>query len=143
MEHTKEPWRIEYTRRVYGGGFSVDDDTASISTDAWRSLARVHIEMDGDPSPEGEANARRIVAAVNACEGIPTEALEAGVVAELVRTLTCIDGEARDATPNGDIFLPSEVFELVVTTLARATGSVVMIGGVGDEATPADTGEGK
>lgn len=31
-----------------------------------------------------EANARRIVAAVNACDGIPTEALEAGVVADLL-----------------------------------------------------------
>jgi len=32
---------------------------------------------------EGHANARRIVAAVNACRGIPTEALEHGVVAQL------------------------------------------------------------
>lgn len=34
--------------------------------------------------PSGDANARRIVAAVNACEGISTEALEAGVVADLL-----------------------------------------------------------
>jgi hypothetical protein len=33
------------------------------------------------------ANARRIVAAVNACEGISTEALEQGVVAEMLEAL--------------------------------------------------------
>src|ERR1700687_3987469 len=39
---------------------------------------------------EREANARRIVAAVNACEGIPTEALEQGVVRELLEALKAI-----------------------------------------------------
>jgi hypothetical protein len=39
-------------------------------------------------SPVEEANARRIVAAVNACEGIPTEALEQRVVHELLDALT-------------------------------------------------------
>jgi hypothetical protein len=34
-----------------------------------------------------EANARRIVACVNACEGIPTEALEDGAVKQLVEVL--------------------------------------------------------
>ena len=34
-----------------------------------------------------KANARRIVAAVNACEGISTEALEAGVVADRLEAL--------------------------------------------------------
>lgn len=48
---------------------------------------------DGD---NGNANARRIVAAVNACEGIPTDALEAGAVADL---LAAVEGllAARDA----------------------------------------------
>src|SRR5690606_13994870 len=35
-------------------------------------------------------NAQRIVACVNACEGIPTEALEAGVVRELVEALEAL-----------------------------------------------------
>jgi len=34
-----------------------------------------------------QANAQRIVATWNACEGIPTEALEAGVVREMVEVL--------------------------------------------------------
>ena len=34
------------------------------------------------------ANARRIAATWNACEGIPTEALEAGVVRELIEAAT-------------------------------------------------------
>ena len=34
------------------------------------------------------ANARRIVACVNACEGIPTEALEAGVIRDLIDAAT-------------------------------------------------------
>ncbi|OUN01372.1 MAG: hypothetical protein BAA04_07075 [Firmicutes bacterium ZCTH02-B6] len=37
---------------------------------------------------EAEANMERIVAAVNAVEGIPTEALEAGVVRELIEAAT-------------------------------------------------------
>jgi hypothetical protein len=36
---------------------------------------------------QGLANARRIVAAVNACAGIPTEALERGIVKELAISL--------------------------------------------------------
>ena len=36
----------------------------------------------------GWRDARRIVACVNACEGIPTEALESGVVRELIEAAT-------------------------------------------------------
>lgn len=39
------------------------------------------------PPDEEVANARRIVAAVNACQGINTEALEQGVVRELLEAL--------------------------------------------------------
>lgn len=39
---------------------------------------------------EAEANMERIVAAVNAVEGIPTEALEAGVIRELLEVLNDI-----------------------------------------------------
>lgn len=43
----------------------------------------------GEPGTVEEANARRIVAAVNACEGIPTEALESGVVGEMLIASEC------------------------------------------------------
>jgi hypothetical protein len=42
------------------------------------------------------ANAHRICAAVNACEGITTEALEQGVVAELMDQLTFLVRWAED-----------------------------------------------
>ena len=44
--------------------------------------------LSGVRAVGAEANARRIVACINACAGIPTEALEAGVVADLIRDLT-------------------------------------------------------
>jgi len=46
-------------------------------------IARVYAAA-GLGTAEGAANARRIVAAVNACEGISTGALEQGVVADLL-----------------------------------------------------------
>lgn len=39
------------------------------------------------------ANARRIVATWNACEGIPTEALEEGVVREMIEALEALVDE--------------------------------------------------
>jgi len=39
-------------------------------------------------TPERLAELRRIVACVNACDGIPTEALESGVVRELIKAAT-------------------------------------------------------
>ena len=44
-------------------------------------------EMLGGIDANPEANARRLVACVNACEGIPTEALEGGVIGELMDAL--------------------------------------------------------
>lgn len=52
-----------------------------------------------DPCAEAAANARRIVAAVNATADIPVEALEAGVVAKLVEALEWLEGYLRD-TPH-------------------------------------------
>ena len=42
----------------------------------------------GELTPERLAELRRIVACVNACDGIPTEALESGVVRELIEAAT-------------------------------------------------------
>lgn len=73
-EHTKEPWRIlpgKYPN-VPQPIFSEDGQIASVG---------------GYHEPghaQRVANARRIVACVNACAGIPTEALESGALAELV-----------------------------------------------------------
>lgn len=61
-KHTPEPWRIECDaadRNVIRGG-AEEKPTTVIVVDSWVK----------------EANARRIVAAVNACAGIATETLE-------------------------------------------------------------------
>lgn len=47
-------------------------------------------ECEGGGYKIPETQARLIVAAVNACAGIPTEALEAGVVGEMQRALSDI-----------------------------------------------------
>lgn len=46
--------------------------------------------IQGRTVAEAHANARRIVAAWNACIGISTEALEAGVVAEMVAVINAL-----------------------------------------------------
>lgn len=81
MKHTKEPWK------TYKGNtheiFANDGDVIASSEEC-------HIGHR-----EAEANAKRIVACVNACAGITNEALEAGVVACGVNSL-------RDNIPEGN-----------------------------------------
>jgi hypothetical protein len=79
MDHTPEPWKTDAYLIVAEvpsgrpGGEVIVQCTPTVSR--VRSL-----EQD-------KANARRIVAAVNACVGISTEALEDGVIEELVEAL--------------------------------------------------------
>jgi hypothetical protein len=61
-EHTKEPWRQEYSL-IIGGG---EDETNSF----------IVAKVDDWQNEIGDANARRIVACVNACAGISAEALD-------------------------------------------------------------------
>ena len=61
MEHTKEPWTVYEGEECHG----VLDSEGKHLADMWQ---RKHYDS--------LANARRIVACVNACEGIPTETLE-------------------------------------------------------------------
>jgi hypothetical protein len=74
-----------------------DDTTIYVlePSDGWadgktRMRNRFTVSVQGcrhTPKEEIDANARRIVAAVNACESISTHALEQGVVAELLEAL--------------------------------------------------------
>lgn len=67
--------------------------------------------------PTSEANARRIVASVNATAGIPVEALEAGAIGELVEALRMLLTEARErggGVSNGE--------RLGCATLAKVKG---------------------
>ena len=71
MKHTKEPWEFRdiYSYGIgfiYGAGIEV-------------------AETNGNSLEEINANAKRIVACVNACAGITNEALEAGIVGGVLR----------------------------------------------------------
>ena len=63
MEHTKEPWNV--------------DDIEIIGADD-KEIAQMYMYSS---HKKHESNARRIVACVNACAGIPTEHLEVGPLA--------------------------------------------------------------
>lgn len=69
--HTPEPWAV-YDARSQSAGEGV-----------YIRLDNSLFMAPGSTMPEKAANARRIVAAVNACAGIPTELLESGAVAAL------------------------------------------------------------
>ncbi len=79
--HSPEPWKMT-------GDFAVFDAQGQpviANSRAQPNLVR-HKSL---------ANRRRIVAAVNACHGIPTEVLEAGSVRELVKELVKACQKAR------------------------------------------------
>jgi hypothetical protein len=70
IKHTREPWNLEECfedTRQPGGG-----------TTYYFIKGVGNLEVS-------EANARRIVAAVNACAGIPTEHLEKGIISDLIK----------------------------------------------------------
>lgn len=94
-QHTPEPWEVQYEWCDCGGEYPCGHGQYPYEIVAPNTLIpRWHNEkgtpaivtrFEGDDSNETNmANARRIIAAVNACKGISTEALESGVVAELL-----------------------------------------------------------
>jgi hypothetical protein len=64
---------------------------ANVTEAGWDTVAFIEAIWPG-----ADANARRICAAVNACKGIPTEALERGVVAGLRHALGTLLDAAGD-----------------------------------------------
>jgi len=88
-QHTPTPWELEYDEDQ--GRFTLRMDEAITSRGFYNSAHLIEL-YDGaweEDSPgfyaESKANSERIVAAVNACEGISTAALESGYLAEMVR----------------------------------------------------------
>ncbi|HWG42673.1 MAG TPA: hypothetical protein VN688_07795 [Gemmataceae bacterium] len=78
--HAPEPWEHHGNCLIYGQcSGDDDDDEAPFVADVCNN-PNVYTEQE-------RANARRIVAAVNACKGISTEALERGVITELRHVL--------------------------------------------------------
>lgn len=62
-KHTPEPWKTVF--RGDEGGLDID----AFVSNGWGDYVTLALNV-------GEANARRIVACVNACAGVPTERLE-------------------------------------------------------------------
>lgn len=80
MEHTKEPWNACCTENEKTGSHYVFDESGEIAICQMLSNPKESEKYD-DMCPvvsvaTKNANARRIVACVNCCEGIPTDELE-------------------------------------------------------------------
>jgi hypothetical protein len=80
VTHTPGPW--DY--RPEEDGKPITNGTIAV---AYMDAYRPEEDDGGAWEKETEANARRIIAAVNACEGLSTEALEMGIVTELLDAL--------------------------------------------------------
>jgi hypothetical protein len=85
-KHTPGPWEHGNNGLIYGQ-YAEDDVEAPFVCDVIEDSA---MQALGILSPVEEANARRICAAINACEGISTEALEQGIVAELLEKIQAV-----------------------------------------------------
>jgi hypothetical protein len=109
--HTPEPWFVQPSD--HPGGLLIKPIPGQVVAQC-------------DEVPEMEANARRIVAAVNACKGISTEALERWIIAELRHAL----GELLTAASNLDAALDGATDEFdtertKLTPALRAAQSVL------------------
>lgn len=103
--HTQEPWML-------GARYPESHWIDVVSQTDERGLPFVSCKHHDE-----EANARRIVASVNATAGIPVEALEAGAIGELVEALRMLLTEARErggGVSNGE--------RLGCATLAKVKG---------------------
>lgn len=85
-KHTAEPWQVGRGSRIEAGGYIVADMThRPVFSGA----------LAPKPRPSAEADARRIVACVNACAGISTEALERASVKALLDVIREDFGDAH------------------------------------------------
>jgi len=108
-QHTPGPWEI--------------DEFHNIQTpDGQLLLGGVVTPMTAGSSMQtAHVNASRIVAAVNACEGISTKALEDGVVKELLEALEYYT-EAKCSVVDGDQIIGIDDGDLARAALAKAKG---------------------
>jgi len=127
-EHTKEPWRIgrftgpasyEEARELCGAM-----DVVADTDDGPYVLASCNINFPND----ARANARRIVACVNACAGIPTGMLEAAgqsaVIAlrqvdELVAERNALLAALKVIAWNADMYLPATIRQVATEAIAQ------------------------
>lgn len=83
-KHAPEPWRMSSERRNISNTIEAQSGRALYEgDDGFRTVASYQ-PRDGRDDVECMANGERIVACVNACQGITTAALDGGVVADLL-----------------------------------------------------------
>ena len=107
-KHTPGPWEVTPAHQTSGWGTCVGG--------ARNIIAR----LTGRDKAVKEANARRIVAAVNACEGISTEALEAGAVGGLVAV---VEELLESAAYWSEYDVPLGIVDRMRTALDKAKGA--------------------
>ena len=119
--HTAEPWRIT-------GQSCRDYEGAEIGTGN-KTVAVILTAYAAEATEEEHANARRICAAVNACEGIGTEALEQDAVSKLLAALTACELQLREyvqwhhRNAGGCSVEIEEAWEQTCNAISEATGS--------------------
>lgn len=92
-KHTPEPWSVKPGPKIIGNG----EDFLGMPI----SVARLNLTVGHYESEE--ANARRIVACVNACKGLPTQELEEiGIVGVVGRELIELDAKLASVTAQRD-----------------------------------------
>ncbi len=87
MNHTKEPWYVLQNKKWRNADYRISNK----ENDEWANFGQI--------AYASEYNAKRIVACVNACEGITNDVLEEGLIEKaLVAYFGSYD---RNATWNG------------------------------------------
>ena len=117
--HTPEPWDCDRATTMYATPDESDAITmievrANVTHDGWDTVAFIEAIWPG-----ARANALRIVAAVNACKGISTEALEQGVITELQQCLISVRQEAEEMAGQWTERF-STIMQMVDATVAKA-----------------------
>jgi hypothetical protein len=111
--HSPEPWWIDDEGFIAAG-----------SGEPYATVADPQCRPTADCGEENEANGRRIVAAVNACRGLSTGALEQGVVGELREALGClldqIDTLKGESSCIDEDILKGEPYAAARAVIARA-----------------------
>lgn len=124
-QHTPGPWELDTYPDIYEG-FRIRMGSSIPYTGINRPEHVLEWDPGVYPAPDGEsedteheqyleaeANARRIVAAVNAVEGIPTEALESGAMKAAIDSL----GQLLTLIKEGDLVDPrAEPGEVLLLT---------------------------
>jgi hypothetical protein len=99
-KHTPGPWVHGENGLIYGQ-CADDDSEAPFICDVIDDPA---MQVLGLMSPVEQANARRIVAAINGCDGIPTDALEQDVVQQVLEAVPALIGLVHRLLPQHSKF---------------------------------------